>query len=355
MSDLTPIKQAFQVQAEFCRSSGSPFAALVLDVLAERFGREAIFGAYLAPWADANPAALFADAVPLRLTGAFHYLVLSGKDPQLAACYPPAVEAPDPAGLGEALTQAAMTQGDLIAGYMASPPQTNEVARSLALVGGFLTVARESGLPLRCLELGASAGLNMNWDRFHYRFGQDAEWGEDGSEVRLFGAWSGPAPPLGVEVRVAERRACDQNPIDVRDADQALRLQSYVWPGQTVRLERLRAAIAVKLQTGGLPDRADAADWAEAEAHPKPGVATVVYHSSFIHYPPKPVQARVAAAIEAAGAAATPDAPVAWLSKEPRPDNMAGPDEVRLRLWPSGEDRLLGTAHPHAAWVHWLD
>jgi hypothetical protein len=28
--------------------------------------------------------------------------------------------------------------------------------------------------------------------------------------------------------------------------------------------------------------------------------------------------------------------------------------EVRLRLWPGGEDRLLARAHHHGAWVDWI-
>ena len=354
MTDFSELSDAFRIQAKFCRSSHSPFAALVLEVLADRLTSTSPFALHLAPWTDAKRGKLFADAVPLRLIGAFHYLVLSGQEPALAALYPPICTEPDPTALGDALERATVVNSDLIAGYMASPPQTNEVARSLALAPGFLTVAQQTGLPLRCLELGASAGLNMNWDRFHYRFAEGSTWGDPSSGVDLFSDWTGPSPSIPPEVRVAERLACDQNPIDVRDEAAARRLQSYVWPDQTLRLERLRAAIALKRQTGGIPESGDAGVWAEANVHPSKGVATVVYHSSFIYYPTRDTQTRIREAILAAGAAATPDAPLAWLSKEPSPDNMAGPDEIRLRLWPGGEERLLGRAHPHCAWVEWL-
>jgi hypothetical protein len=362
MTDLAALQSVFAQQAAFCRSSGSPFSALVLEAIARRIHSEPTYRDFLRPWTEASVRQLFDAAVTLRLLGAFHYLVLSGRAPDLAALYPPQTALPDPDVLETALAGAAVEHTDVIEGFMASPPQTNEVARSLCLVGGFLTVAAQTGLPLRCLELGASAGLNMNWDRYRYDFGAQsgtgagAGWGDPAAPVHLSGDWEGPPPPL-VEARVVERAACDQNPIDVNDPNQALRLQSYVWADQTHRLERLRAAIALKQHTGGIPERADAADWAQAHVKPKRGVATIVYHSSFIFYPPKAVQARIAAAIEAAGAQASPDAPIAWLSKEPEPSSDAGSDELCLRLWMGregdGEMRRLAQSHAHCAWVRW--
>lgn len=348
MSDHSTLRHAFTVQAEYCRGSHSPFSGLVLDALAERIET---YSGFLQPRLESRQGGIFADAVPLRLMGAFHYLSLSRREAALAALFPPNTP-PDRSALASALERAAEAHGDIIARYMSSPPQTNEVARSLALAPGFLTVAAETGLPLRCLELGASAGLNMNWDLFHYDFG-GATWGDATSPVRLSGDWKGGAPPTP-PARVAERAACDQNPIDVLTEEGSLRLQSYVWADQTLRLERLRAAIAVKRRTGGVPEQADAGAWTERHVHPQEGVATVVYHSSFIYYPPRETQARIGRAILAAAARATPEAPLAWLSKEPPADDQAAPDEIRLRLWPGGSDRILARSHPHAWWVEWL-
>ncbi len=340
-------------QAAFCRASGSPFSALVLEQMGVGLGQGGPYDALFLPWAEASGLQVFTDAVPLRLLGAFHYLVLSGRAPGLATLYPPAAIEPDPDVLRAAMAEAVQAHGRIARDFMASPPQTNEVARSLCLVGGFLTVAAETGAPLRCLELGASAGLNMNWDRFGYRFGEDAGWGDLGGPVQLQGDWTGGIPPRPA-VEVIERLGCDQNPIDVRDPDRALRLQSYVWADQALRLARLRGAIALKQETGGTPVRADAADWAEAHVHPAPGLATIVYHSVFLQYPPPATQARIRAAIEAGGAAASAGAPLAWLRMEPDPGNMIGPMEVRLTLWPGGAERLLARVHPHGASVEWL-
>jgi len=304
------------------------------------------------PWAEVSLKQVFVDAVLLRLMGALHYLVLSDTAAALAELYPPEVHAPNPKALAAAMAGAAESHRAIVESFMALPPQTNEVARSLCLVGGFLTAAAETGLPLRCLELGASAGLNMNWDRFGYRFSDTTSWGDPHSPLQLFGEWSGGVPPRP-QIEVIERLGCDQNPIDVRDEDLALRLQSYVWADQADRLDRLRRAIALKRETGGAPMRADAADWMEAHSDPAPGSATIIYHSVFIQYPPAETQARILAAIAAGGALASRTAPFGWLRMEPA-QKVAGPMEVRLTLWPGGEERLLARVHPHGASVDWL-
>ena len=60
--------------------------------------------------------------------------------------------------------------------------------------------------------------------------------------------------------------------------------------------------------------------------------------------------------MEVAGAASTPETPLAWLRFEPpKPDVHM---ELRCRIWhragPAAEDRLLARCHPHGAWVEWL-
>ena len=71
----------------------------------------------------------------------------------------------------------------------------------------------ETGLPLRVLEIGASAGLNLRWDRYRYT-GPAGEWGDPGSPVEIAEAFTGERPPLDVRPPVVERRGCDPHPLD---------------------------------------------------------------------------------------------------------------------------------------------
>jgi hypothetical protein len=354
---MTQAPQSFidsvRFQARLCEVYGSPFSGVVLDMIADDMAEGGPFASLATPWVGLDLRRVTADAGPLRVLGGLHYLVLSGAAPELAALYPPAGDGADRAGLSAALVDAARAHQDRLAAIMTSPPQTNEVARSRCLVGGFLTVATETGLPLRCLEIGSSAGLNQNWNLYCYEFGEAGGWGAADSPVRFVDGWTGGAPPANGSVSVVERAGCDQNPIDIGDPDQALRLQAYVWPDQAQRLGNLRAAIDLARTSPPNLERIDAAEWAKARAVPVPGVATVLFHSVVWQYLSPAVRDSLRETIAAAAKAAAPDQPFAWLRMEPSLNNPAGMMEVRLSLWPGGEDRLLAIAHPHGATVDW--
>jgi hypothetical protein len=152
--------------------------------------------------------------------------------------------------------------------------------------------------------------------------------------------------------RVAKRRGCDRAPIDLTAPGAAERLMAYVWPEQNERLARLAAAIAFAQREKPALEKADAGDWLEAAlAKPAPGVATVVVHTIVAQYFSRETRARVRALIEAAGARAGREAPLAWLSLEQYAADQL--PEVRLTQWPGGETKLIAHAHPHGAWIEW--
>jgi hypothetical protein len=126
------------------------------------------------------------------------------------------------------------------------------VKRCAALLGGFLTVSQRTGRPLRLLEIGATAGLILRWDQYRYDEG-DEGWGDPSSAVHISGAFGGAWPGFNNPVRIAERRGCDNMPIDPSTEEGKLTLQSYVWPDQTDRFHLL-AAPPLKLR-GAYPHR----------------------------------------------------------------------------------------------------
>ena len=86
--DTPELTRALRLQAAGCRNLGSPFHGDLLDHAAEDLEAGGPVAALLVPWADADLRKLFDDAMPLRLLGGLHDLVLSGEDPVLAATYP---------------------------------------------------------------------------------------------------------------------------------------------------------------------------------------------------------------------------------------------------------------------------
>ena len=344
---MTPLERMFRTQAEICASFGSRFYAALAGRIA---GDLPEVSRIFAPWAAADSAELMAAAVSLRFLGALHDLALSGDDLALAAAFPPLGDDAD-AAWAAAL---AAIDGDpgRFERFMAHEPQTNEVRRSACLLPGFLTVAQETGLPLACLELGASAGLNQLWNRYAYDYGAAGRWGDPASPLTLDSAWEGGPAPWSADVRVVSTAACDRKPIDLTDPLQRRRLKAYLWPDQTERIVRFDAAVAMALTAGTQVEAADAAEWTLARAAPRDGVATVVFHSIFWQYLGAETQAALRDAIASHGAAATTGAPLAWLRMEPI-DGQTFPIELRLTLWPGGDDRRLATVHAHGASVSW--
>lgn len=347
MQDTATILSHFAAQADACRRLGSPFTSALLAALAERL---AAGDPALEP-VTRFPGDPRSGALALRVAAALHRIAIDGRDRRLARLHARA-DAYRARGSGTLLSSALAANRDLLETYLGQPPQTNEVARTAMLLGGFLTIAEVARRPLAVLEIGASAGLNLLFDRYRYDLGRWS-WGADDAVLMIAAAWQGPRP-AEAELVVAERRGCDRNPLDLGEEETRRRLRSYVWPDQKDRLLRLDRAIATALENPPLVERADAADWLErCLAEPRPGRATVIVHSIVWQYLGDSGKARIAGAIARQGARATPEAPLAWLRLEPEP-GADGP-ALRLTFWPGGEERLLGLGDYHGRRMVWMD
>jgi hypothetical protein len=299
----------------------------------------------------------WAHAVPLRFLGGVHRLVLEGRAPGLARHYGSVGGSFDPAAPGDVaqdfLDVVDEHHGALVAA-LDRPVQTNEVGRCALLVGGYVEIARRTGLPLRVLEVGTSAGLNLRFDRYAYDTGA-TRFGDPDSPVRFQGVWEGGAlPDLDARVVVAERRGCDASPIDATTDEGRVTLLSFVWPDQHERIVRLRGALDVASQVPVEVEREDAGAFVERLlASPADGVATVVVHSIVLQYLERATLHRLRDAIRAAGARATSQGTVHWLRMEP-----AGVvADLRLTSWTGGAadgtDEVLATAGFHGTPVWW--
>lgn len=342
------ISAAFEAQAAACRGLGSPFTASVCAALSKNLDDASGFGRRILSWSG-RPRA---DALALRAAGALHFLARSGDAPSLAAVYPP--NDCDETALWRAIEATIADHDAVLAGFLDSPPQTNEAARSAVILGGALMIAAETRLPLQTYEIGASAGLNLHFDRYCYDLGC-GRWGDPAAAVRLACAWSGAPPPLDAPSSVAQRAGCDVNPLDPLRRSDRERLLAYVWPDQAERLARMEKALAHAGACDERVERADAAQWLERRlsAPAAPGRVRVLVHTIVWQYLPSETRGRLSRLIGAAGAAATPEAPFAWLRMEA--DGDPGSAAVALSLWPDGRERRLGRADFHGRWVRWTD
>jgi len=338
----------FRTQAKWCRDIGSPIYATLLAATAD----DCEAGGPAWGVVDGHEDMPVGDVLPIRVAASVHRLVLTGRAPELAPFYASAGGTargdawPAFRGVLEA-------HRDELRGMLARPVQTNEVARSGSLLGGFAAIARETGLPLRLLEVGTSAGLNLRFDCFRYESDGFA-WGDPASGVRLAAVFEGAAPAVPPRLDVADRMGCDAAPIDPTSDEGKLTLRTWLWPDQVERRARLDAALEIAARVPARIVRADACDFALRELVPQKGVATVLFHSVVMGYLGIEKLRRFGALVAEAGARATAEAPIARLCLEPRRKGDTWEYCVFLALWPGGEQRVLALSSPHGPPVRWL-
>jgi hypothetical protein len=224
--------------------------------------------------------------------------------------------------------------------------QTNEPARCAVLLPALARLPE----PLALIEVGASAGLCLLPDRYGYAYEGQAGFGP----APRFPCRANVATPIPARLpTVTWRAGIDLNPLDVRDDDAMTWLETLVWPEQTQRLDRLRAAIAVARAD---PPRIIAGDLLTALpalAADAPGTATlVVFHTAVLAY--------VADANARAGfARAMREMGAVWISNEAANvfPEIAAKLTTPVRygsflLAVNGEP--VAWTDPHGAWIDWI-
>ena len=339
---------AFRRQAAACADLGSPMYAALLDRCTDDIETGGVVAELLAGHEDdPGPSAL-----ALRLLGSVHRLVLERRAGDLATFYPSVGGTWEADGGWAAFRQLLGDRPDDVREWLDRPPQTNEVGRAGALMGGLLHLGHR--LPVRLFEIGSSGGLNLLADRFAYGDDQGDVFGDPTSAVHLADAWRGRPLVPWPALEVVERLGSDVMPVDVRTTEGRLTLTAYVWPDQAARLERLRGALALAQQVPVEVRRTDAVSFTRS-LETAAGAVTVLWHSVMWQYLAPEDQEAVTTSVERLAAAATHDAPFAHLLMEPLRRGPGAEHEflVVLTEWPTGERRVLGTSRGHGMPTDW--
>lgn len=183
------------------------------------------------------------------LFGAVHNLLLDGADHRLRAYYPSVVPESepvrDPADAGPVFIdfcrEFRAPLEDLIRTRLV---QSNVVRRTIGLRYALWAVGQRCDGPVHLIEVGASAGLLMNVDRYRYLIG-DREFGAPDAPVALDSRWRGtdPVPDLDEVPLIASRVGVDLHPIDLADGRERQWLRALMWPEQRTAAAILEAAI----------------------------------------------------------------------------------------------------------------
>ncbi len=295
---------------------------------------------------------------PVLLFACVHDLLLGDSDDRLAAFYPDLTTPADTGDPMPALRAFCTSHHDALVHLLATrSTQTNEVGRCALLLPAFGIVSEEVG-PLSHLDVGASAGLNLLLDRWHYIYEPGGAVG-GASPVTLTCGTRGPVEiPMTMPV-VAERRGLDRNPIDVGNPNARRWLEACVWPDQPDRFERLRAALEVAA-TAGLDVRTGDAVGdtpglvLSATAHP------IVTNTSVLSYLSPAERRAYLHALDECGR--TRD--LSWVFAEspmlvpelPVPRDQMTTTSLMLVRWRRRRRnvRHLAQCHPHGYWLHWI-
>jgi hypothetical protein len=346
------VVDAFRGQAGACARLGSAMYAELLTRVAEDFeaGGPAV-DVLRGHEDDPGPSGL-----ALRLAGSVHRLVLERRADALAVFYPSVGGTWDVAGGWPVFRALLADAPDAVREWLDRPPQTNEVGRAAALMGGLLALRGLHDQPVRLFEIGSSGGLNLLVDRFRF-VGPTGSVGPADSPVVLDPAWVGPVPQTEAPA-VAERVGSDVRPVDVRTTHGRVVLTAYVWPDQIQRIERLRGALDLAARTAYDVRWQSAGELVESLGL-ESGATTVLWHSVMWQYLPTEEQTRVTVRLEELGRTATPDAPLAHLYLEPVRRTPGSRHEflVCLHTWSGGPEYgvrlVLGRSAAHGLPMTW--
>jgi hypothetical protein len=341
------LDEALDWQPKHAALGLAPCTARVIEALKAVAGTGTEVARRMNNW----PGLKLQDAMPLRIAGGLHHLYLTGDAPELERVY--SGELTDQTRI-DAIVVGLVERFDARLGpWFDGPPQTNEAGRSASLMAGLLWLSRRLGRKFEVNEIGASAGINTMMERYFYDLG-GIRVGPEDSPMRIAPEWKGDPPPAG-EVEIVAIRGSDIAPIDLADPEQALRLKAYVWAEMTERMARLDAAIALAAEKKPDLIEQDAGAFVrDMLARPQQaGVTRVLDHSIMWQYLPETTQQAITKAMETAGARATPERPLAWISLETNRKTFA--HELHVKYWPGGGEEwaVLAQAHPHGLWVEW--
>jgi hypothetical protein len=226
------------------------------------------------------------------------------------------------------------------------PVQTNEVQRCWALLPAFLSLGDER--PLELIELGASAGLNLVWDRYRYRYAAGS-WGDAALELAGEERAAVPGELLGGRPAIVRRRGVDLNPLDPASEEDTRLLECFIWADQQERLERLRAALAIARED---PPEILAGDYVDLLpsllADRDTEAVTVVFQTVSTVYLEADRYAELRRIVDAAG--------VAWISTRRYSEEETGLEGgFELEARRTGEDaaRLVARMGYHGQWLEW--
>jgi hypothetical protein len=193
---------------------------------------------------------------PTTILAALHDLALAGRAPELASAYG-AADA-DAAAVAAIDTLLRMTDS-VIAIAARRRTRDDETGRYAVLYPAIAEAAHRAGADaVGLIDVGRSAGLNLNTDRAGITYSNGQMLGDPSSPVQVSASIVGHRPVPARPIPEVVIRVCvDVDPLEVTDTDDARWLRACLWPDQPERVARLEAELALAAATPALLLRGD--------------------------------------------------------------------------------------------------
>ncbi len=261
----------------------------------------------------------------------------------------------DPGVAADAVLEVVRRDPAVVGEQLWRSTQTNEPGRS-AVLQAVVRDLVEPGQTMAVIDVGASAGINLFFDRFAVRAR------DDGDPLTLVCVDEGavdrdaPLPSVGARVGI------DPSPLDLGDDDDRLWLKACLWPEERRRHERFDAIVeryrtwpsTTLLEGGALERLEDALELSDDDD------VRVVVNTWSAFYFSEPERRAYYEALRALGATSN----VAWVSIESTLVAWPGLEEVTdeghrgasqvVTARPGEAPVRWGWCHPHGRWVERL-
>lgn len=299
---------------------------------------------------------------PTLILAALHDQVLLGNAPALAAAY----DAGDVEAAARAAVAALVDRAQaIVATASRRQTQTNETGRMAVLYPAITEAAHRVGADrVALIDVGCSAGLNLNVDRACIHYGGGPSLGDRSSPLQLdCELRDARRVPDAAMPPVVARVGIDLAPVDVRDGDDVRWLRACLWPDQPERLARLDAAVTLAAAEPPTLLTGDALDLLPDAVSRVPAGALVVVTTTWaLAYFELGDRLRFLRRIDEVAASR----PVAWVSAEGvgiapgvptmGDSRLAGHSLVGLAMGdgPRLTVDAIARCHPHGRWLEWL-
>jgi hypothetical protein len=339
----TPEAEAFEHFARTARGSSPLYEHLARRVATDN--------QLLALTVDVRPRHL----QPNLLFAAVHYLLLKGAETKLAHSYASLTGSPafEPDVFRHFRSFCLAHENKIRTLTTTRRVQTNEVRRCASLVPGFVRAASALGVDRAAfVEIGASAGLNLQWDRYRCDYGDDLVWGEPSADVSFACELRGEKRPNVQPLpKIAQRYGVDIDPLDVRNADDVLWLKALTWPECADRMALLERAVDVARADPPKLIAGDAAEIFPSVAESiAPDLAVIVYHSFTMNQFDLDQREELEDAFCQIGASrALARVGFEWPTGAEWPSlSLTNYSAVQIERW------MLATCEPHSSWMRWV-